>query len=76
MIESNKTICKKCQQMKTRTEDGKYPNSKNKRYIDDQGKLWNGKTCPDCQKNKTKENMKQMRFNRQLEKKDDDQTSS
>lgn len=66
MLEANLCHCKKCGELKTRIEDGKYPNSKNKRYVDGSKKLWSGKVCPECQKNRTKENMKNMRFNRAL----------
>lgn len=67
MIESNLCHCKKCSLLKTRIEDGKYPNSKNKRYIDENGKLWSGKTCSQCVVNKARENMKNLRFQRHLE---------
>lgn len=66
MIESNKTICKRCKELKIRIEDGKYPDSKNKRYKDETGKLWNGKVCSQCVVNLSKERMKSFRFNKKL----------
>lgn len=68
MTESNLSHCKVCAQLKHRIEDGKYPNSQNKRYKDEQGKLWSGRVCPQCQVLKTKENQRKLRFKRQLEK--------
>lgn len=68
MIESNKSHCKQCGVLKSRIEDGKYPNSKNKRYKDEEGKLWSGRVCPQCQVLKTKENQRKLRFKRHLEK--------
>ena len=63
----DKSICHICQQLKVRVQDGYFGTSKNKRYIDENGKLWNGrKCCPDCHKNKSKETMKTMRFNKLL----------
>lgn len=70
--ESNLTHCKVCHELRVRQEDGKFPNSKNKRYKDETGKLWNGKTAPCCHGKKVKENMKKLRFFRDLEKEDDE----
>ncbi len=70
--ESNKRHCKICGQLRTRIEDGKFPNTKNKRYKDEEGKLWNGKTAPCCHGIKVKEGMKKLRFIRTLEKEDDE----
>ena len=74
MEEINKRHCKKCGELKNRILDGKFPDSKNKRFKDDTGKLWNGNVCPQCQVSKTKEGIRQLRFKRALElreKKDD-----
>jgi hypothetical protein len=67
MQESNKVVCKICGKLKTRITGEKYPNSHNKRYTDEAGRLWNGKCCADCQANKTKENMKKLRFVRKVQ---------
>lgn len=63
----DKHVCHTCNELKIRTEDGYFGKSKNKRYVDENGKLWNGrKCCPDCHKKNAKENMKVMRFNKLL----------
>lgn len=61
MEESNKTFCKKCKQLRTRIEDGFYPSSRNKRYKDEEGKLWNGRVAPCCHGKQVKENMRRLR---------------
>lgn len=50
MIEKNDCICKRCLELKSRIQDGKYGESKNKRWRDSEGKLWRGKLCPECHK--------------------------
>lgn len=47
MSDANLTICRVCGEKKIRIDAGRYP-SKNKRYTDDTGKLWSGRTCPSC----------------------------
>jgi hypothetical protein len=76
VIESNKLHCRVCGELKVRQEDGKYPNSKNKRYIDENGKLWVGKKCAQCVVLQSKENMRKLRFKRHLEKRDEEPTST
>lgn len=61
MTESNLVHCKHCKKLKERIEDGKF-NKTNKRFKDINGKLWNGKTCPDCHAEKIKMSMKKLRF--------------
>lgn len=46
-MEINKTICKKCGQIKDRISTGKF-NNKDKKWSDETGKLWNGRTCGSC----------------------------
>lgn len=68
-----KLHCKRCNELKTRnvkhiidhngiSVPDYYPGSKNKKYIDDNGKLWSGKSCPDCHRLRVKEGMKNLRF--------------
>jgi len=52
--ESNKRICKTCNKIKERISAGKFPNNKDKRYVDENGKQWTGSVCPDCLKDKSK----------------------
>ena len=58
--ESNKTQCKICKEIKERILDGKF-NSKDKRWKDGHGGLWNGLSCPLCTKKRVKEAMKRLR---------------
>jgi hypothetical protein len=45
--EINKSTCRVCGEIKTRIQAGEF-DSKNKRWIDETGKQWNGRKCPDC----------------------------
>ena len=60
MGDSDKRHCKDCGELKTRIEDGKY-NSKDKRYKDENGKLWNGNRCGSCVVKRSREHMQQLR---------------
>lgn len=59
-LESNKRTCKVCLLLKSRISDGKF-NKRDKRWIDESGKLWNGSVCPICNKQRARENMKRLR---------------
>jgi hypothetical protein len=61
MEEKNLRVCKICLTVKERIHKGKYPNNKDKRYIDANGGQWNGSTCADCHKIKMKERMRTKR---------------
>jgi hypothetical protein len=39
--------CKKCLETKTRYLAGKYSKG-DKKWVDEQGKMWNGHVCPPC----------------------------
>jgi ssDNA-binding Zn-finger/Zn-ribbon topoisomerase 1 len=47
-VETNKRICKKCNKIKMRIQNGKFPNGKDKRWVDESGSQWSGSVCPDC----------------------------
>lgn len=59
-MEANKRLCKICKELKTRITDGKF-DEKNKRYVDENGWLWNGSKCPQCQLISVREKMKARR---------------
>lgn len=59
-METNKTICKTCGQIKDRIEAGKY-NSKDRKWVDESNKSWNGKNCPPCNSLRVKELMRNKR---------------
>lgn len=61
--EENEVICMKCGQLKKKIEAGYYPGSKKtKRYVDQNNKIWNGKTCPDCNRKRAKRTMQSSRM--------------
>lgn len=49
--------CKVCNQNKKRIYNGKF-NFKDKRWVDENGKQWMGRTCPDCNVTRSKATMK------------------
>lgn len=53
--EKNTIICKVCRQLKVRISDGKF-NDRDKKYRDEQGLLFNGKTCGSCHQEKMRKN--------------------
>lgn len=59
--ETNLTKCKKCGELKKRTQSGFF-NEKDKRWVDETGGLWNGKSCPTCTRIRVKEAMKKARI--------------
>lgn len=67
MIEVNLRICKMCGELKQRIQDGKY-NIKDKRWMDETGKLWNGSICPICNKLRTKQLMREKRNDKPTQK--------
>jgi hypothetical protein len=46
-IESNLCKCKQCGNIKLRIQQGKF-NPRDKRWVDGDGKMWNGRKCPLC----------------------------
>ncbi len=52
--------CKKCGIRKSRIAAGKF-DLKNKKWVDESGKLWNGHVCPPCNVLRSKENMQMLR---------------
>lgn len=59
--EKNSTICKICRAIKLRIADGNFPNKKDKRWIGESGKQWNGKVCPECYIEQSKIRMRNTR---------------
>jgi hypothetical protein len=63
-MEINKRLCKCCGQLRQRIEDGKYPNGKNKKWRDEDGKLWSGSVCGQCNNGRAKEVMRKARHDK------------
>lgn len=60
--EQNQTLCKVCQSLKIKKVKGKYPGGKSTRFVDENDKEWNGKTCPGCNKDRVKKTMQTKRL--------------
>lgn len=67
MNEKNLSNCKSCGQIKERVAMGKY-NEKDVKYSDVSGRLWNGRTCPQCHAEKVKNRMQTLRLKRRSDK--------
>ena len=66
--EINQSKCTgKCQSIKTRIQDGKYPDGKNKKWVDEKGQLWVGRRCPECVKDSMKSRMQKLRHERKAD---------
>lgn len=62
MNESNKRNCKACKVDKDRILAGKFPGpGGNKKWVDNENKLWSGNTCPECNTKRVKEVMQKTR---------------
>lgn len=60
--ESNLSKCSaECQEIKPRIQNGKYPDGRNKKWVNEKGELWIGRKCPDCVKSSMKARMRAFR---------------
>ncbi len=57
----DKKLCKQCKLIKEHIPDGSYPNGKDKRWLDEDKLLWNGKLCGKCNNDRLKELMRSKR---------------
>lgn len=48
-------VCPKCGQTKKRIRDGKRPQSKETRFVDEVGLEFSGRVCPECHRTKVKQ---------------------
>ena len=48
--------CKKCLKDCKRYHAGRYPNNKDIRYVDENGREFSGHTCPECHAARAKKN--------------------
>lgn len=60
MEETDLSKCKVCGKIKVRKHVGSFDGT-NKKFVGDDGRLWNGRTCPTCHKNKVKKQIKEKR---------------
>ena len=66
MIERNRRECKLCKEHKDRIFDGRYPNNKDKRWVGQDGLLWVGSICGQCNRSRAKTNMQKARANEKV----------
>lgn len=59
--DSDLSTCRLCEKIKLRKHVGTF-DGKNKKYVDEHGKLWSGRKCPDCQRDKAKMHMRRLRL--------------
>jgi len=59
--EINLSKCSVCQEIKTRIQNGKYPDGRNKKWVNEKGELWVGRKCSDCVKSAMKDRMRKFR---------------
>jgi len=57
-------VCKVCEKECRRYFAGRYPNGKDKRWIDNNGREFSGKVCPDCHANKCAKRVAKKRASR------------
>jgi hypothetical protein len=63
MYETDLSQCKICQKIKVKKYIGKY-DANNKKFTNENGKLWVGRICPECHKDRVKHNMRSLRADR------------
>lgn len=61
MEESDISKCRGCEKLEVRKQDGYFPDGRNKRFVNAEGKLWSGRKCPGCQQRSSRETIKQKR---------------
>lgn len=59
--ESDISTCRKCGGLEVRKQDGYFPDGRNKRFVNAEGKQWSGRACPDCVCKRVKESIKEKR---------------
>lgn len=48
MEETDISTCRKCGKLEVRQQDGYFPDGRNKKFVNAEGKQWSGRACPDC----------------------------
>lgn len=59
--ESNISKCRRCFKLKIRKFVGYFPDGKNKKYVDEEGKQYRGRVCPSCVRKEVKEKIRKKR---------------
>ena len=58
--------CKHCNIEKKRFKNGVYPNAKDAKLVNEDGRQWSGRSCPDCHSTRNALRQKNARANRKL----------
>lgn len=64
---STKKLCRHCGEEDDRIQAGKYPDGKNKRWVNTKGQYWAGLRCPACNLLRISVSMKALRQKRSVE---------
>lgn len=62
--ESSVIRCTYCSKTCIRFMAGRYPNGKDKKWVDDKGREFSGRTCPECHANRAALNGRLKRLNK------------
>lgn len=61
MNETDVSQCRKCGKLEVRRQDGYFPDGRNKRFVNAEGKQWSGRACPDCVLKRVRTQVKEKR---------------
>lgn len=61
MEEIDVSKCRKCGKLEIRRQDGYFPDNRNKRFVNSEGKQWSGRACPDCVLKRVRTQVKEKR---------------
>ena len=61
MEEIDVSQCRKCGKLEIRRQDGYFPDGKNKRFVNNEGRQWSGRSCPGCVRSRVRNQIKQKR---------------
>lgn len=61
MEEVDISQCRKCVKLEVRKQEGYFPDGRNKRFVNAEGRQWSGRACPICVRNRVKVSIKEKR---------------
>jgi hypothetical protein len=67
MEDSDLSKCRKCGKIKVRKFVGYFPDGKNKKFVDEHGKQYRGRACPDCVRLEVRTKIKEKRNNEKMQ---------
>lgn len=70
MEEVNLRKCKVCGEVKKHIHKGKFDH-KTKKFVDETGAYWNGRSCGACHREQVKASMSKLRFSRRPKKEEE-----